>query len=774
MEAGKFLQLLEGQEKLENNLEIKKILDEHPYCQPARLIQVKTLQEKGSTKFKETLCLTAAYTFSREKLWEWIEVPTQDISRSAPDKSTEPLEDSSMVLSSQNPDLQAGPLPSDQDTGELIPITPRDRFRFSEWLQLSEIAEFEKEEGEEAHKLPLNEDGVEPKEDFSEGLSAETATAEIEEEEEQRPEITPENLNLAHPVSEEKPEAESPEPSNKEKEEEVEENEVESTSQALLEDEIEDSPSDVEDSESNEFEEELEEGADVSEEIEEESIDTQREQKAQKKGFFARLFGKKDKSNLEEIPEPELVKDLEEEPKDEVIEENPPVEIESKEDLILEPEEKDSSATKDYNPMEDSSMQVTSFGGNKATEEEEEEEEGPKSLADRLKSFGNQEASTEEDEGQDSSEDHIEDEEVKKEETQFYAEEDEEEGSSQAAETVPAADQETLEDDAVDEGAMGETEEEEVLDEDEISSESLAESTEEEDSKQSESGGSSEPELESDAEISEEEIQSEEKRGETDSSPKEKVAEAEVDPSESEETKDPKPEETIELEKEGEPVSEHEAEDSMESEEESQVDVKETEAGKREEDEEKEEEAKSSDKKPEVTKVDLEKEDEEEDKPKPPTRPKVRLMPEVRVRKIDLDDPDEGIEYVKPKNRPKLDSGPDEMQKAKEDLEKNIAASARAASYTVETRQKGEDDFEEIKLKPNRDKPKPKKPSVDLAQISSQDNEENATETLAKIYVAQGYYDKAIQAYKILRLKYPEKSNLFADQISQLKKKLKK
>jgi hypothetical protein len=35
--------------------------------------------------------------------------------------------------------------------------------------------------------------------------------------------------------------------------------------------------------------------------------------------------------------------------------------------------------------------------------------------------------------------------------------------------------------------------------------------------------------------------------------------------------------------------------------------------------------------------------------------------------------------------------------------------------------------------------------------------------------VEQKNYDKAIQSYKILSLKYPEKSSLFADQIQEIK-----
>jgi hypothetical protein len=44
------------------------------------------------------------------------------------------------------------------------------------------------------------------------------------------------------------------------------------------------------------------------------------------------------------------------------------------------------------------------------------------------------------------------------------------------------------------------------------------------------------------------------------------------------------------------------------------------------------------------------------------------------------------------------------------------------------------------------------------------------TETLAKVYLQQKNYKKALQAYHILILKYPEKSGFFADQIRAIEK----
>ncbi|WP_231458675.1 MULTISPECIES: hypothetical protein [unclassified Pedobacter] len=78
-----------------------------------------------------------------------------------------------------------------------------------------------------------------------------------------------------------------------------------------------------------------------------------------------------------------------------------------------------------------------------------------------------------------------------------------------------------------------------------------------------------------------------------------------------------------------------------------------------------------------------------------------------------------------------------------------------------------------LKEDPTIKAPKPEQiDNENKAKKSAEDHYDLVSETLAKIYIEQMLYHKAIDTYKKLSLKYPEKSGYFADLIQSIEKKL--
>lgn len=100
--------------------------------------------------------------------------------------------------------------------------------------------------------------------------------------------------------------------------------------------------------------------------------------------------------------------------------------------------------------------------------------------------------------------------------------------------------------------------------------------------------------------------------------------------------------------------------------------------------------------------------------------------------------------------------------------EKESATSLETKPLDEEKKKKAELIDKFIESNPKISPAKHSTTSTNYTESNNTDTSYLMTETLARVYLEQKKYQKAIQAYEILILKYPEKSSFFADRISDI------
>jgi len=113
-----------------------------------------------------------------------------------------------------------------------------------------------------------------------------------------------------------------------------------------------------------------------------------------------------------------------------------------------------------------------------------------------------------------------------------------------------------------------------------------------------------------------------------------------------------------------------------------------------------------------------------------------------------------------------------EMKVTSVAAEESVADSVESGGDEVSTRQIQSDLIDKFILANPRIEPRKEKSDAPVEDISKpfvEEKGEFVTETLARIYVKQGYYSKAIDIYEKLSLKFPEKSSYFAAFIEKVK-----
>jgi hypothetical protein len=132
--------------------------------------------------------------------------------------------------------------------------------------------------------------------------------------------------------------------------------------------------------------------------------------------------------------------------------------------------------------------------------------------------------------------------------------------------------------------------------------------------------------------------------------------------------------------------------------------------------------------------------------------------PEASVEEVETE-PEASVEEVETEPEPAAE----ELMELIEDSEpaSDITATHLSAQDLIDRFIKSSPTLERMTLPETQ-------PVRDLAETSAEEKGSFITETLAKIYITQGYYSRAINIYEKLSLQYPEKSAYFAGRIERI------
>jgi hypothetical protein len=119
-----------------------------------------------------------------------------------------------------------------------------------------------------------------------------------------------------------------------------------------------------------------------------------------------------------------------------------------------------------------------------------------------------------------------------------------------------------------------------------------------------------------------------------------------------------------------------------------------------------------------------------------------------------------------------LDEDDDDIFSIDETTEENHNSAGKDSNKKIQSELIDKFIIANPRIEPIRDKTSV--PAEDISKPFVEESGGLVTETLAKIYISQGYYSKAMDIYEKLSLKFPEKSSYFASQIEKVKEYIKK